>query len=205
MMRARPRIRFNCETRERDWFAFRCGGARICFIFHETFGKSLECVNPLENLTEMDILTAIRNATVSLWAISSHLRTHSQVRYIYAIGLNNDGSSSQYCSIINQYSAEKSATLFASLWRLFCPRTSPHSLFPVYTQLRYSSRTSLLFLPTRLMHIATGFLRIAPGLLHENALSDWKSSEYEPLYHSLKKKALLSLESSRDPFLDDML
>ncbi|PIO56400.1 hypothetical protein TELCIR_22201, partial [Teladorsagia circumcincta] len=40
-----------------------CGGARICFIFHETFGKSLESVNPLENLTQMDILTAIRNAT----------------------------------------------------------------------------------------------------------------------------------------------
>ncbi|KAL6738462.1 hypothetical protein Aduo_012008 [Ancylostoma duodenale] len=47
----------NIETTE------LCGGARICFIFHETFGKSLECVNPLENLTEMDILTAIRNAT----------------------------------------------------------------------------------------------------------------------------------------------
>ncbi|XGW25509.1 hypothetical protein V3C99_006714 [Haemonchus contortus] len=47
----------NIETTE------LCGGARICFIFHETFGKSLESVNPLENLTEMDILTAIRNAT----------------------------------------------------------------------------------------------------------------------------------------------
>ncbi|KJH52226.1 dynamin family protein [Dictyocaulus viviparus] len=47
----------NIETTE------LCGGARICFIFHETFGKSLESINPLENLTEMDILTAIRNAT----------------------------------------------------------------------------------------------------------------------------------------------
>ncbi|KAK6011945.1 dynamin central region, partial [Ostertagia ostertagi] len=47
----------NIETTE------LCGGARICFIFHETFGKSLESVNPLENLTQMDILTAIRNAT----------------------------------------------------------------------------------------------------------------------------------------------
>ncbi|VDM57718.1 unnamed protein product [Angiostrongylus costaricensis] len=47
----------NIETAE------LCGGARICFIFHETFGKSLECINPLENLNEMDILTAIRNAT----------------------------------------------------------------------------------------------------------------------------------------------
>ncbi|KAJ1363177.1 Dynamin-1-like protein, variant 2 [Parelaphostrongylus tenuis] len=47
----------NIETTE------LCGGARICFIFHETFGKSLEGINPLENLNEMDILTAIRNAT----------------------------------------------------------------------------------------------------------------------------------------------
>uniref|UniRef100_A0A1I7WYU8 Dynamin_M domain-containing protein n=1 Tax=Heterorhabditis bacteriophora TaxID=37862 RepID=A0A1I7WYU8_HETBA len=46
------------------YFHFRCGGARICYIFHETFGRSLESVNPLENLTQMDILTAIRNATV---------------------------------------------------------------------------------------------------------------------------------------------
>ncbi|WKY07136.1 hypothetical protein Q1695_006947 [Nippostrongylus brasiliensis] len=47
----------NIETTE------LCGGARICFIFHEIFRKSLESVNPLENLTQMDILTAIRNAT----------------------------------------------------------------------------------------------------------------------------------------------
>ncbi|PAV70391.1 hypothetical protein WR25_06429 isoform C [Diploscapter pachys] len=47
----------NIETTE------LCGGARICYIFHETFGRSLECINPLENLTQMDILTAIRNAT----------------------------------------------------------------------------------------------------------------------------------------------
>ncbi|XP_017876106.1 dynamin-1-like protein isoform X2 [Ceratina calcarata] len=39
------------------------GGARICYIFHETFGKSLDSVKPLEGLTKMDILTAIRNAT----------------------------------------------------------------------------------------------------------------------------------------------
>ncbi|CAI2351790.1 unnamed protein product [Caenorhabditis sp. 36 PRJEB53466] len=47
----------NIETTE------LCGGARICYIFHDTFGKSLELVNPLENLTQLDILTAIRNAT----------------------------------------------------------------------------------------------------------------------------------------------
>lgn len=42
-----------------------CGGARICYIFHETFGRTLQCIDPLGGLTELDILTAIRNATVS--------------------------------------------------------------------------------------------------------------------------------------------
>uniref|UniRef100_A0A8D3DYP0 Dynamin-1-like protein n=1 Tax=Scophthalmus maximus TaxID=52904 RepID=A0A8D3DYP0_SCOMX len=40
-----------------------CGGARICYIFHETFGRTLQCIDPLGGLTELDILTAIRNAT----------------------------------------------------------------------------------------------------------------------------------------------
>lgn len=44
---------------------FRCGGARICYIFHETFGRTLESVDPLGGLGTIDILTAIRNATVS--------------------------------------------------------------------------------------------------------------------------------------------
>ena len=43
----------------------RCGGARICYIFHETFGRTLESIDALVGLTTMDILTAIRNATVS--------------------------------------------------------------------------------------------------------------------------------------------
>ncbi|KAK3101869.1 hypothetical protein FSP39_006916 [Pinctada imbricata] len=47
----------NIETTE------LCGGARICFIFHETFGRTLESVDPLGGLTALDILTAIRNAT----------------------------------------------------------------------------------------------------------------------------------------------
>ncbi|RNA23641.1 dynamin-1 isoform X2 [Brachionus plicatilis] len=47
----------NIETNE------LCGGARICYIFHETFGKVLESVEPLGGLTRLDILTAIRNAT----------------------------------------------------------------------------------------------------------------------------------------------
>ena len=45
-------------------FCGRCGGARICYIFHETFGRTLESVDPLEGLSTADVLTAIRNATV---------------------------------------------------------------------------------------------------------------------------------------------
>ncbi|KAL3976019.1 trace amine associated receptor [Sarotherodon galilaeus] len=40
-----------------------CGGARICYIFHETFGRTLQSIDPLAGLTDLDILTAIRNAT----------------------------------------------------------------------------------------------------------------------------------------------
>ncbi|XP_034444503.1 dynamin-1-like protein isoform X6 [Hippoglossus hippoglossus] len=40
-----------------------CGGARICYIFHETFGRTLESVDPLGGLSTIDVLTAIRNAT----------------------------------------------------------------------------------------------------------------------------------------------
>ncbi|KAK2176785.1 hypothetical protein NP493_640g02001 [Ridgeia piscesae] len=47
----------NIDTKE------LCGGARICYIFHETFGRTLATVDPLGGLTQMDILTAIRNAT----------------------------------------------------------------------------------------------------------------------------------------------
>lgn len=47
----------NIETTE------LCGGARICYIFHETFGRTLDSIDPLGGLTTLDILTAIRNAT----------------------------------------------------------------------------------------------------------------------------------------------
>uniref|UniRef100_A0A8C4NJ51 Dynamin-1-like protein n=1 Tax=Eptatretus burgeri TaxID=7764 RepID=A0A8C4NJ51_EPTBU len=40
-----------------------CGGARIGYIFHETFGRTLESVDALGGLATLDILTAIRNAT----------------------------------------------------------------------------------------------------------------------------------------------
>ncbi|XP_020809216.1 dynamin-1-like protein [Drosophila serrata] len=47
----------NIETTE------LCGGARICYIFHEIFGRTLDSIHPLAGLSKMDILTAIRNAT----------------------------------------------------------------------------------------------------------------------------------------------
>jgi len=46
----------NIETSE------LCGGARICYIFHEIFGRTLDSIHPLTGLTNMDILTAIRNS-----------------------------------------------------------------------------------------------------------------------------------------------
>jgi dynamin 1-like protein len=38
------------------------GGARIYYIFSETFGHALDSINPMDNLTTQDIMTAIRNA-----------------------------------------------------------------------------------------------------------------------------------------------
>lgn len=55
----------NIETTE------LCGGARICYIFHETFGRTLDSIHPLGGLSTLDILTAIRNATVgaAMWVM----------------------------------------------------------------------------------------------------------------------------------------
>ncbi|KAI6236521.1 Dynamin-1-like protein [Aphelenchoides besseyi] len=47
----------NIETNE------LCGGARISYIFHGTFLEALEAVDPMERLSMLDVLTAIRNAT----------------------------------------------------------------------------------------------------------------------------------------------
>lgn len=47
----------NIETSELS------GGARICYVFTETFGVALDRVDPMENLSSLEILTAIRNAT----------------------------------------------------------------------------------------------------------------------------------------------
>jgi dynamin 1-like protein len=38
------------------------GGARLRFIFHDTFAKQMESIDPLDGLSATDIKTAIRNA-----------------------------------------------------------------------------------------------------------------------------------------------
>jgi dynamin 1-like protein len=40
-----------------------CGGARIYYIFNSVFGNSLETIDPTQNLSVLDIRTAIRNST----------------------------------------------------------------------------------------------------------------------------------------------
>lgn len=40
-----------------------CGGARIYYIFNSVFGHSLETIDPTQNLSVLDIRTAIRNST----------------------------------------------------------------------------------------------------------------------------------------------
>src|SRR3984957_8007546 len=40
-----------------------CGGARIYYIFNSVFGNSLESVDPTQNLSVLDIRTAIRTST----------------------------------------------------------------------------------------------------------------------------------------------
>jgi len=42
----------------------RFGGARISYIFHDTFAQTLEVIDPTQLLSEKEIKTAIRNATV---------------------------------------------------------------------------------------------------------------------------------------------
>ncbi|KAL5013581.1 hypothetical protein ScPMuIL_007851 [Solemya velum] len=76
----------NIETTE------LCGGARICYIFHETFGRTLGSVDPLGGLSKLDILTAIRNATgprPSLFVpeVSFELLVKRQIRRLEEPGL----------------------------------------------------------------------------------------------------------------------
>jgi dynamin 1-like protein len=66
----------NIETTELS------GGARICYIFHETFSSALEKLNPMENLSQLDILTAIRNATVCFkFGLSNKYRYYTNFKF----------------------------------------------------------------------------------------------------------------------------
>ncbi|OAF70618.1 hypothetical protein A3Q56_01663 [Intoshia linei] len=40
-----------------------CGGARICYIFHNIFAKTIMNINVLQDLSKKNILTALHNAT----------------------------------------------------------------------------------------------------------------------------------------------
>ncbi|ESO12075.1 hypothetical protein HELRODRAFT_105218 [Helobdella robusta] len=76
----------NIETTE------LCGGARICYIFHETFGRTLKSVDPLVGLTQLEILTAIRNATgprpaLFVPEVSFELLVKRQIRRLEEPGL----------------------------------------------------------------------------------------------------------------------
>ena len=54
----RKKISFRPETKQE-----LAGGARINYIFHNTFGRTLESVHPLEGLSRIEVLTAMKNST----------------------------------------------------------------------------------------------------------------------------------------------
>lgn len=69
-----------------------CGGARICYIFHDIFGKTLQNMDALGGLSTRDILTAIRNATgprpaLFVPEISFELLVKRQIRRLEDPGL----------------------------------------------------------------------------------------------------------------------
>uniref|UniRef100_A0A914ICV1 Dynamin GTPase n=1 Tax=Globodera rostochiensis TaxID=31243 RepID=A0A914ICV1_GLORO len=77
----------NIETTE------LCGGARICYIFHETFSQAVDKLDPMENLSTLDILTAIRNATgprpaLFVPEVSFELLVKRQIRRLEEPSLN---------------------------------------------------------------------------------------------------------------------
>ncbi|XP_046840878.1 dynamin-1-like protein [Xenia sp. Carnegie-2017] len=69
-----------------------CGGARISYIFHDTFGKKLQNMDALGDLSTTDILTAIQNATgprpaLFVPEISFELLVKRQIRRLEDPGL----------------------------------------------------------------------------------------------------------------------
>uniref|UniRef100_A0A7E4V250 dynamin GTPase n=1 Tax=Panagrellus redivivus TaxID=6233 RepID=A0A7E4V250_PANRE len=77
----------NIETSE------LCGGARIGYIFHDTFGTVLEKIDPMGGLSTLEILTAIRNATgprpaLFVPEVSFELLVKRQIRRLEEPSLN---------------------------------------------------------------------------------------------------------------------
>jgi|UniRef100_A0AC35G351 dynamin 1-like protein len=70
-----------------------CGGARIGYIFHDTFRNTVEKIDPMGGLTPIEILTAIRNATgprpaLFVPEVSFELLVKRQIRRLEEPSLN---------------------------------------------------------------------------------------------------------------------
>lgn len=64
-----------------------CGGARIYYIFNDSFGNALNGINPTSNLTTSDIRTAIRNSkgprpSLGLPEVAFELLVKPQIRLL---------------------------------------------------------------------------------------------------------------------------
>ena len=116
-------------------FSCRCGGARICYIFHETFGRTLDSIHPLSGLTTLDILTAIRNATgprpalfvPEVFHISlvhhtmysknvSCISIISSLGFIWVIGQTSNSSPGRSFPTVHWISSRGNAKNYSTLW-----------------------------------------------------------------------------------------
>ena len=98
------------ELKHFSWQIFwicSCGGARICYIFHDIFGRTLEIMDAMEGLATRDILTAIRNATV--WtAIDIYSFTQQFVELLALI------------CVCATYERRRRSWTCSDLWSVFC-------------------------------------------------------------------------------------
>ena len=98
------------ELKHFSWQIFwicSCGGARICYIFHDIFGRTLEIMDAMEGLATRDILTAIRNATV--WtAIDIYSFTQKFVELLALI------------CVCATYERRRRSWTCSDLWSVFC-------------------------------------------------------------------------------------
>lgn len=109
----------NIETSE------LCGGARICYIFNEIFGKTLRSVDSVEGLTDVDILTAIRNANGSrpTWFIPEltfELLVKRQIKRLEEPSLCCVSLVFDELQRIVQHCGTKSLERFPVLWSRIC-------------------------------------------------------------------------------------